>query len=733
MNTYNENLRNGVLASLSSMELDLKQIDSAANAAMFTLYFAEGATITAVDRLEAAKTEQGIRETIKAGAVANNNLSNNLLASANQATQYLKQSMTNTAVGASNVQIAANAVVRLAGDMGNILNIANAADFGTEIYTQAVKANQYMSDTAADAELASQWSMEASVLTSRVTGATVLTNAKSTNDAIGNLLKVLSADYDAISQVVATDNATLVTTSVTEQLAEGVYEDLHIEDNATLDAYKHTSKQLNLGLTASPVKGSEATKFNVTFDWIKSPFGEKNKKLPTYPVQNYYLFVVKDKQKLTFSINNAESIKQENPKRYISLHNYLPVVLPEGFSADFEFANIPPLVEVADQKKGDDGVTPLPPPNYQLKDTDGDDVQTGVPYVVFLFAEYAEEYKKTLNTFDDYLSAPSAMFTLTTLLAEAKITDPDLRNLVPPPGSVPPPPAKVIPLLPVVSFSVAENPVITNEVEYRCIFLQVSEVATSGMADASSLKALDLEITNLVNISETLGAEIAQIDETLTGDKVKLADLAAKYPDLYQILSYITKQPLDLVPEAGSSAKKQAEFGKNLLEKVNANRAGAQQFPTGIIDDLVSMYHLIISVNVQEGKRNLLQKQINQTEKKVLALQKSRIDFVFNKTLAENVGAGNYTKAQPDTDGNNSAAPPSTQAVTNNVFPVLYWTASVTDATTDNFGNILAPGKKYIPVIVSVSTAPEEELARFTNAWTGYNAKPVTIPLPLKG
>src|SRR5579872_7202590 len=98
MNSYNENLRSTVISSLQRQELEQKKEKAKKNASMFTLYYAEGATITALEKLQAANNVLGTKTDAKKQAVISSNISNNLLSSATQANQYLKQSVSNTAV-----------------------------------------------------------------------------------------------------------------------------------------------------------------------------------------------------------------------------------------------------------------------------------------------------------------------------------------------------------------------------------------------------------------------------------------------------------------------------------------------------------------------------------------------------------------------------------------------------------------------------------------------------------
>jgi hypothetical protein len=140
MNSYSENLHSSVLASLESQEMNQKKLDSQLNSSMFKLYYAESAEIVTNDKLLSVTKKYKQAQTVKEQAVKNKNISANITMSANQQNTYTAQSVTNLAVSASNIQIATNAIVRLASDMGSIFSIINAADYGTQIYQQSIEA-----------------------------------------------------------------------------------------------------------------------------------------------------------------------------------------------------------------------------------------------------------------------------------------------------------------------------------------------------------------------------------------------------------------------------------------------------------------------------------------------------------------------------------------------------------------------------------------------------------------
>ncbi|MGB8192691.1 MAG: hypothetical protein WCF67_12265, partial [Chitinophagaceae bacterium] len=460
MNTYNENLNASIVSSLQSQELEQKKVYSQLNASMFSLYYAEGAALDAADKFGAAWNDLANKTVIKEQAMNSSNISNNQLSSTNTANDNLKQSVTNTSVCAANVQIATTAVIRLASDMGGIFSIVNAADFESDIYKQAKDARELMDDTAYSAELASQLAMEVSIHTSGVSGNTVLDRSKSTNGLMNNMLKIASADFDNSVQAVSGANTARSTISAEEKLAEGAFEDVSVNYRATKAAYDSAKKELNQGLTV-PAAQITNTSFEVKFNLIKEVFDRDETKKDS-PVQDYYLFIAKESKKLIFSVSQASALQDVQDQRIkISL-------------LDHEKSWVKRTIDI--NKAGEDNAPTA------LKDTDGALIKPGNSYVVFVFATYKDAYKRRVNDFDDFLSAPSEPFVLVSQLKAAsniEVLKPEDEDSVKQHASHK------------VTFSVDQVP--DAAVQYRCIFLRVNDTI-KGLLTKSSLKSLHEEI-----------------------------------------------------------------------------------------------------------------------------------------------------------------------------------------------------------------------------------------------
>lgn len=646
MNAYNENLRSAVVTSLQSQSLEQKNLQAKQDSSMFALYHAEGATITAYEKLGTAQKDLDFKSEVQSLAVTNSNISNNELASATQASSLQKQAVSDVAVAASNIQIAANAVVKLASDIGSVYSIVNASDFDSDIYRQAEDARELMNETAYLAEVTSQLGMEASMLTSEVSSDTVLNESKSTNAAMNNILKIAENEFNTASQTVATDNAAVSSTSAKEKVAEGNFKYLSVEANASSDAYNSINNELNLGLTVNNIT---ETSFEVDFKSVKNPFGSIPEGTKN-PVSKYYLFVVKESKSSLFSISTAENIiiKESNNEQFIEIEASNKAKITETVN----FLNV-----------NDNGKA--------LKDTDGKDIDLGLDYVVFVMAVYTDTYKRTINNFSDFLSAASPSFAITqqiqavnsrtikvAAVEQNKLKDDEITvlekfnnalvalnvNIVTPNKTDSDVNFKI-------SFTAPGQP---SDVEYRCMLLPVSETLPKGMLTAESMDNFYDEITSMEAIAKQFDPDIEEIQSRIYQTELKLKDTA------------------------------EAKEVKNIKTAI-----------TSLTEEL-----------------NKKQKSKDSAIKKLTGLvQKKKIGFYFNLELAEQVPVGSFlpaVKASEKTNGD-----------TTEVTMVAY----IKPGTTDNFGNMLINGDEYMPVILAVSTATEENQSKFTNALSSVNAR----------
>lgn len=133
---------------------------------------------------------------------------------------------------------------------------------------------------------------------------------------------------------------------------------------------------------------------------------------------------------------------------------------------------------------------------------------------------------------------------------------------------------------------------------------------------------------------------------------------------------------------------------------------------------------LIKLINAMKKDRNELQKNMQELMKHIFITGKTIPGFFFNLNLAEKVSKANYTPADTFSLENfikrYKYSPPGIPP--DLVLPqpdYIIGTVDIGPDTTDNFGNPLIPGKKYLPVILSFST--DEESQDFTNSLSDFS------------
>ncbi|RQO77882.1 hypothetical protein DBR40_07915 [Pedobacter sp. KBW01] len=385
MNTYSDNLHATVLATLQNLNAKEKELSLEESTVQFTFQEAKFAAIAAEERLEAANKYLAAKTSMHFQVLKVMEICNTLVNVVGQANQYVIQSVFGTAQAAANIQVSTNAIVRLASDMGSVFSLVNAADYGTDIFLVVKEVYTLMNEVAADAEHASQTAMEAAMLIAEVSSSSVLEKAATVKRLIEGVLNNSKANLDSsFADILKTSNS-LTDAIAVEKENEGRLEIATTAHAAARSVYKLINSKLNLDLKVS--NGEHALSFKVKFNPITSPFDiEKPIGMPYYPVERYYVIVVKDSNKQNFSELNAQMLLAENE----------------------------PLIEVPALKKEQltNLVEVLVNDIKGLKDADNDLIIAGVAYVVFVMAIFDAAYKKKIISFSDYLSAPSQAFTL---------------------------------------------------------------------------------------------------------------------------------------------------------------------------------------------------------------------------------------------------------------------------------------------------------------------------------
>ncbi|MEP0264340.1 hypothetical protein [Dokdonia sp.] len=678
MNSYNDNLHSGIVTSLNNQEIELKKLKGQFDASMLSLYYSEGSRITAAEKLNKASEEYESHKNISEQAVIDSDVSTNVLQSATKAKEIVANTVTNTAVAAANVQVAANAILKLASDTGSIYSIVQAANFGGDIYDQSNEAKKLMDDTAYLAESVSQYSMEASGAIAEVATGILADKATATDTGVKNLLGVTTADLDTASATVTAANETLATTNKAEKEAEGTLENINSIYYASESAYHLNNEELNLDLKVVVAKDivSKDYKYTVSFNPFMSAFKGPNVGTKPYPVETYYVLLVKDAVKKNFSISNAESIINNDPDNKDKKYKKISAT-----------GTTEPYSKTITSK--------------ELNDVNGNPFELGSTYVVFVFADLSTEYKRIINTFDNYLTASSPSFAITDHLIPATHI-----SVGPPKKKTPTdaPPSTAVTNEQVVTFNVAKN--VATKIEYRCIFLPDDKTLTKGLLTVGELRSIENEQKALQAAEDEYTAEIHELEELLTKEKN-------------------TKEGLI---EQIRALEKQIEDGKTTNDgKVPAKPKKDKDAKTKLLNTTQS--------KIDEYLKKLEKLMI---EIKAKALNHSHMayeipGFCFNLMIAEKIPAGSYKEVKeivsalasleaPPSGTGKDAKAPSAKVKANGIS--LSGSLVVTKAMTDNFGNRLQKGYSYIPVILSMSNDVENINKQITNALSDFKNTP---------
>ena len=280
--------------------------------------------------------------------------------------------------------------------------------------------------------------------------------------------------------------------------------------------------------------------YRVEFNALLSPFPKDPHKTI---VKNYYIFLVKEAKKLTFNIAQAEQFVTNNDtQRYVVVD---PADTP--FSASTRYC---PEINI-----------------YELNDTDNDVMQLGKKYVVFVMAVLEGPYKRALNNYEDYLTAGSQTFSLTSTLiapdpAQFRYVDTyqtitketsDTNDIVYTPYTK----SAIETLMQdhdvnkkflkgiTFKFSIDQednkhlNPIDPNPIDpgFRCMFIPANDQLVSGLLTANELPTYESETQRVEQINKSYKAKIENTQEHL----LFLENLGSVNSDLLRLMELIKK------------------------------------------------------------------------------------------------------------------------------------------------------------------------------------------------
>lgn len=695
MNTYNENLQKTVINTLAALSAQQAQLGSKLTSAQYSLYYAQGAEITARDKLADTNLIVEFCQRVNDQSLINDNQADNLSATVTAANTCVGAGRTNMATAASNVQIASNAIAMLASDIGAALNIATASLFNTDSYKKIQDANNFINEVANDSKSVSMLAMDTSGKTSEIISAALLAQTTAVNTKIDNLLAATQAELNKFSELSISENKVVSQTTKAEQLAEGALLDADKDASAIVRAYANANDNLNLGLSVSVVSG---TQISVAFNALPMP-------LPTFYAQpasgiaipdakpSYYLTLVAADKMAMFSTDQAEQLFAS---RVAETQFYPLTPNPTGSSV------------------------------VLVNDAFGNKVQAGTSYVAFLYISLSMEYKRFIGNFMDMLSAPSQTFVPATMLPLAKkctdkLSADDLAKLD------------------------------ASATGSLCFAAESVVSAAAGTAVGAAIDLIGVIAQNagvdaLGAYNEAVGAAPEQAAGTALADAAALTSAKAAllaiapsdaswYPDACEVVidtlgaaySATVADAQGAVETAMKQAAVQAEVSATAAGSA-ADRTASADFPSGVDGAKITAAARAASkaaaaaagaaqlVATMEFRCILVESGSQPDLNLMLSPDNQKPPIYFNLDIALQIAPANYVKAAT------SAAPVADPNPLQRVYVVIF-----DQTATDNFGNMVQRDKTYRPYILTTVNGSNRQqylsvLSSALDAQTVFNA-----------
>lgn len=420
MDSYEESLQSTISKGLTAAETEKAKLDAQENAAEQTLFYAQGASITAQEKLDAVTKDYNTALAINNAGVDNDNLATNLNATTIEANKKTASAVTNMATAANNIEIATKAIVTLASDIGSANTVAQAGRYGSDVAHSVSTAYSAINEVAYSAEDISNDAMMNSTSVAEIISKEVMTESAKTKNDIEELLKVTTAEFDKITATQSADTKVLNSANKKEKAAEGLLRDAEREQRGIDDSVSTTINALNYSLSVT-VNTMQSISVGFTKFINPDPVATPNSKSTQYltdskaPI-NYYIVFVKASKSALFTVSSAEAAFSTKPDAFTRVE-------PGIYNSSTNKISPMNLINIGTTSQ----ITPITVDEANV-DSDGDSLKSGNEYVLFLYIELPPKYKRLIATYTDVVSAASESFTLATSIPIPTELDPNTTN-----------------------------------------------------------------------------------------------------------------------------------------------------------------------------------------------------------------------------------------------------------------------------------------------------------------
>ena len=265
MNTYRDNLRDSVVKSLIDISSEQAKRSNEKKIAEQDLYYAIGSQTIAQAKFGEVDGQYDKELIVSEQGDACGNRANNLLNTATTAADGGAKLINNSATVAQNVQVAANAISKLAAKMGSATSIAFATVQGTDLDDKVNTANTQIRRMASAAEQAALCAMQASSEAAQIIAPQVLAETISTQAKFNEIQQKTASGLAKL-----TEDRTTAQQSLTQALSQVITHDGKCQDvtqlvEATKRSYASSNKNLNYNLQVN-ADSAGLYKVEVSFD-----------------------------------------------------------------------------------------------------------------------------------------------------------------------------------------------------------------------------------------------------------------------------------------------------------------------------------------------------------------------------------------------------------------------------------------------------------------------------------
>ena len=407
MNTYRDNLRTSVIDSLATMEDELTKQENNNYIAAHNYYYSKSSELTAIKKSTyAVKYYDKTFKVSEQGAACGDSAKNMMLTAEGVATE-VNDLITNTATAAKNVQVAANAISKLAASIGSANSFAYASLYDSDVQQDISHTNELINKVAYKAENIAYNAMKFSKDAAQIIAPRVFHETTRTLNRFDEMQQKTQADLAKLSQdrATATDKQAEATTQLI--VDEGKLTAKGTILDATKNSYNTSISNLNYNFKVKAIVGDKNL-VNVSCNEFKSMEQEdsppKNNNVDL--LHKYYVFAVNADLVKGFTFEQADTAfkKHGDGLCFVQLSNKSEDCL-------HKYKN---TCECEEEKGCPHFICDID----LINDIDNKPIEKGKPYVLYLYIKLNGRYKRKVNNFSDILSAPSREFVLNKKLPE---------------------------------------------------------------------------------------------------------------------------------------------------------------------------------------------------------------------------------------------------------------------------------------------------------------------------